>query len=477
MTRSTTVTGTMSDADSLLWTIGSDPVLRPTVVAVALLDRPPCWETVQRRFRDLVTTLPTFRSRPVARPLGLWRPRWVDDGTFELDAHLRRVPAPAPARLRSVLDMAQAMAGSGFDSELSPWEALVVDGLEGGQAALIVKLHHALVDGVGGIAVLLHLLDSERSGPSPDSDRASEERSRARRMGPGKGEGPTWRAYELGPRAVGAPMHRLSGLVGSAAAAASGVVRHPLAHLRAAKSTTTSIAKLLAPSGRPLSELTSGRSTGRWFEVIDLPPNGLRRAARALGGTVNDAFVAGVVMGIGRYHELHAAPIDNLRLLMPINVRSDSQPLAGNHFVPARFVVPVSADPEQCMRDVHRIAGSYKGDPVLALSDLLAAGLDLLPGPVATALWGSMLKGDDFCATNVPGPPFETFLGGARVDRLYAFAPPSGAAMNVSLLTPAGHDCVGVNIDTAAVPDAAKLALCLAEGFEAVLSLSTDSAL
>ena len=158
-------------------------------------------------------------------------------------------------------------------------------------------------------------------------------------------------------------------------------------------------------------------------------------------------------------------------MLMPVNMRGDADAFAGNHFVPARFVVGAARDPAARVRDVHEVAGSWKHAPALGLSDILAAGLNLLPKPLVLSLWGSMLKGDDCCITNVPGPPFETYLAGARVDRIYAFAPPSGAAVNFGLVTPAGRACVGINVDTAAVTDSAKLALCVGEGFEEVLAL------
>ena len=85
-----------------------------------------------------------------------------------------------------------------------------------------------------------------------------------------------------------------------------------------------------------------------------------------------------------------------------------------------------------------------------------------------------MLKGDDFVVTNVPGPPFETYLAGAHVDRFYAFAPASGAAVNVALLTPAGEACVGVNIDTAAIADSDVLVRCLRAGCDEMFTLARE---
>ena len=120
---------------------------------------------------------------------------------------------------------------------------------------------------------------------------------------------------------------------------------------------------------------------------------------------------------------------------------------------------------------MQRITGSWKHAPGLALSEMLAIGLDTVPDSVVTAMWGSMLKGVDVCITNIPGPTLETYLAGARVERMYAFAPPSGAAVNVSLVTSADRVCIGIVVDRAAVPDSPKMATCLADGFEKVLRL------
>ena len=63
------------------------------------------------------------------------------------------------------------------------------------------------------------------------------------------------------------------------------------------------------------------RGFRRAFEVLDLTPQALRLAATAMNGTLNDVFVAAVVRGISRYHQFHGAPVDGLRVLMPVSVR------------------------------------------------------------------------------------------------------------------------------------------------------------
>jgi len=460
--------GTMSDSDALLWTIGRDPVLRTTIVAVMALDRAPRFADVQLRTEELTRTVPRLRSRVLERPLGWGRPRFCEDAHFNLDLHLRRVVLPAPATFRSVLDLAQAMATTSFDPQLPLWESVVVEGIDEGSAAYIVKLHHALVDGVGGIAVLLHLLDRGRrplrerranrpsSSPGGQDDPGSTSvSSDAPVPSPGSADSEAcaiWRSADYFERRAGVSVSLADGI-------------------EKVLATAESAARLLAPARKPISPLMTERSIGRRFEVLDLSLPTLRRAAKVTGGTINDMFVAGIMGGLRRYHELNNVDIESLRALMPVNVRGGEDSLAGNRFVPARFIVPVTDDPAQCVREAQRIAGSWKHAPGLKLSDVVAAGLELLPPPLISAVWGSMLKGDDFCVTNVPGPPFETYLAGSRVERVYAFAPPSGAALNVALVTPAGRACVGINVDDAAVPDSPKLAACLADGFDDVLRL------
>ena len=112
----------------------------------------------------------------------------------------------------------------------------------------------------------------------------------------------------------------------------------------------------------------------------------------------------------------------------------------------------------------------------LSVSDMLATGLSMLPVRVSTALWGQMLKGDDFCITNVPGPPSTAYVAGALIHHIYAFAPNAGAALNVSLISLVGRECVGISMDAAAIADSAKLALCLEEGFAEVFALAEGGA-
>jgi hypothetical protein len=157
---------------------------------------------------------------------------------------------------------------------------------------------------------------------------------------------------------------------------------------------------------------------------------------------------------------------------MPVNVRRPGERTGGNHFVPARFVIPVRADLAECVGEVKGLTRAWKTAPGLALSDVLADGLSMLPAPIARGLWGSMLLGNDFCITNVPGPPFPVSVDGAGLEAIYAVSPPSGAAFNISLVSTAARACITLTTDTTAVSDGAKLAGCIDDGFAEVCSVS-----
>ena len=473
-TRSTLV-GEMSDSDAVLWTVGRDPVLRSPIVAVMLLDEEPDWEVGLDRVERLTVIEPRLRARAVARPYGLGNPQWVDDGRFDLAHHVHQVGAPHPGTFRGVLDLAQLMGMTAFDPELPLWEAVQVGGLDDGRAALIIKIHHSVVDGIAGVGLLLHLLDLERH-PAKPAGRAqpgpTETELSSTEPVPGPITGESHRPWLSG---------RLSSLTRSAIGRAGGVAHlfetavhsalRPVASFGTLETDTLSLARLLAPAPTPLSPILRGRGIGRHFDTIDLNVGTIHDVAHSLGCTMNDVFVAGVLGGVRRYHLLHGSKVEHLRALVPISIRSATDANGGNQFVPVRFVLDADiSDPRKRVHHVQEVMNEWKHNPALELTNAVTSVLSRLPPALTTLLFGSMLKGGDFVATDIPGAPFDTYLAGAQVIGLYAFAPPSGAAVNVAMVTSAGHECIGINLDTVAVADCDAMVECIRAGFEEVLA-------
>jgi diacylglycerol O-acyltransferase / wax synthase len=464
----------MRDADAILWALDRDPLLRSTIVAVGVLDRDPPFERVAEKLEALCARRHHFRSvvTPSSRPWG--RPRWQEVPGFEASSHLAHVRAPLPGDMRGVLDLAQSMGGRPFDPARPLWEAVLVDGMAGGGAAIIIKVHHSVVDGVGGLKVVADILDADREGVL--SRRAAVARTKAERS-PGPGPGARGGIGSPGRRSLVCPQSVLGGALRAAErvprsllGSARETVRDPTGSVGRWLDTVVDSAALVAPSPTPLSPLMQDRSLDRHFETVDLPEADFHRAARLAGVTLNDLFVAGLLRGLSRYHDLHGRPSARLRALMPVSTRRPDDPLETNRFVPARFVLPADlASADAYLDRVPPLLGRWKHSTALPVSDLLTAALDRLPPPVVARVFASMLKGVDFTATDVPGAPVDVYLAGAKVESLLAFPPTAGAALNAGLVTMAGRPSIGITIDPAAVPDPVSMRECLRQGLDEMI--------
>ena len=223
-------------------------------------------------------------GRPVLRPLVPRRAACATPTRPTTASSTRSRPRPPPRR---------------FDRDRPLWEYTLVEGLPDGKAAFVMKVHHSMTDGVGGIKLLMMLLDLERdpppSGPEPDPlplavfspwSVAMHRRRRAARrwcarLRRGRCRRRSPRANEVRRNAVG--------IVSSGAKMATSAVR------------------FLAPATTPASPLLRPRSLGRQVEAFDVPLDDLKRAAKASGVSLNDAFVGAVLGGMHRYHEEHNA--------------------------------------------------------------------------------------------------------------------------------------------------------------------------
>jgi len=453
-----------------MWSIEQDPCLRTTIVAVSLLDRSPDWDRLRARMTEACISVPRLRQRVVETPLRFGPPRWQTDDGFDLGFHLRRVVVPWPCDVRALLDLTAPIAMGAFDKDRPLWEFTLVEGLDGGHAAFVQKVHHSFTDGVGAVALARLLLDTERD-PAPH-------RHRAHHAGTGA-DGHTddhRTGLESIIDSITADLRRTAGLSLRGARALPGMatraITDPVGALTSAVRDVRSIGKLVAPVTRPLSPAMVERGLSRRLDCFDIPTDALRAAGHVADGSLNDAFLASVAGGMRRYHDAVGAPTASLRVTMPINLRRPDDPAGSNRFTPARFQLPIdSPDPVERMRRLGELARGWRSEPALPLSDAIAGVLGRLPVAASTSIFGSMLKGIDFVATNVPGLRAPAYLAGAEVTREYAFAPPSGAAFSVALLSHGDQCCLGINADLAAVPDPELLTSCLREGFEEVVAV------
>lgn len=457
----------LSDSDALMWRIEADPVLRSPIVVVGLLDRAPSRSALLAALERAAAQIPRLRQR-VAVVGG--RLSWVDDEAFAVEHHLRWTAVDGGG-VASVLAVAAPDAAAAFDTARPLWQLTVVTGLDGldglggggaadgpaGRAGFVLRFHHTISDGVGAIGLAEHLFDEQRR-PSPAAEPAPEPAAAAAAGEPA----PLRRAGELAVAAVSGTA-RLTGRA----------VTDPLGVAGEGVRTARSIVRMLAPTGPPLSPIMLERGLDRHLHVLEVPFDELAEAAHAAGGTVNDAFLAAVGGALHDYHLALGAPVRAVRVTMPISLRTAADEPGGNRFTPGRFVLPID-DPDPARRA--QLAGSIvrgiRAEPAVGLTSVLATALNRLPGPVVTSAFGAMLRSMDVDAVDVPGLRRPAFFAGAKVERLWAFAPPTGAAMSITLLSHGEVAAIGLATDDAAVSDPDLLVGCLDSSFGDVLSLA-----
>lgn len=450
----------MRNSDAFTWHMEHDPTLRSTVVTIMLFDGPPDWDVLVSRLGRIARDLPMFRQRVVSSPPPA-PPRWELDPDFDLDWHVRRVTAPAPGTLDTVVEMARRAEMSDFDRARPLWQATLVEGLEKGRTALLFKLHHALTDGVGGVQIAMTLFDLSADVVSPEP---LPELERAGRHGPLEGYKQAAR-YDAG---VLATVTRTA-LV-TAPRAALGFLRNPARQARAVAGTTASIYRTVRPINRTGSPLMRNRSLVRHLSVHAVPLAGLKSAAKANGGKLNDAFLAAIAGGLRRYHDKHGVEVGDLHVCMPVDIRGTDDGPGGNRITLMRFDLPVGqiVDPAERIRETHARAAFVRQERSLPHTQLIAGALNLVPR------WyiASILRHVDFLASDVPGIPVPVYLGGAKLLAQYPFGPTIGAAVNVTLMSYVDTCAIGIDVDTGAIPDPEVLHDCLVAGFDEVLGVA-----
>src|SRR6201987_3774696 len=161
----------LSPLDYLLHRGEAYPATRSAFLNLEILDGPADWGRLREAMDRASRVVIRMRQKVVIPPLPTTPPRWVVDPDFDLAYPLRRVALPAPGTLRQLLDLAELTLQSPLDTSRALWEAIYVEGLEGGQgvrSALLTKLSHAVTDGLGGIALLEEVYDTERDrAPRP----------------------------------------------------------------------------------------------------------------------------------------------------------------------------------------------------------------------------------------------------------------------------------------------------------------------
>lgn len=387
--------------------------------------------------RERVELAAVFRRKLFDSPLNLNHPMWVEDTEFDLEHHVHRIAVPSPGGREDLAELCAHFAGQPLDRSRPLWEMYVIEGLADGGVAVLLKMHHASVDGVSGANLLTYL-----AGVEPDSPRPR----------PGKGgrtnqQPPSTLALVLDSAAAAA--HRPVQLV-KLLPGLLGLVPRWIGRSLQGKGMAT---PFTAPRTPFNGTITGHRAVA--YTQVDLAE--VKAVKNAFGVTVNDVVLAMVAGALRRFlAERGQLPDDPLLATVPVSVHERSARERGSNKVSALFAslpthlaepaarVFAIAESNRRSKEHHRTIDAdmlqdwaqFAAPTTLGLAVRAYSALRLAEKhPVVHNL----------VVSNVPGPPMPLYLLGARVTGLYPLGPVfHGAGLNITVLSNAGRVHVGL---------------------------------
>jgi diacylglycerol O-acyltransferase / wax synthase len=406
-------------------------------------------DALAQRFR----AIPRFCQRVAQVPFGLDRPVWVDAGGFDAERHIRRAVVAAPGGRDELFELAGALASTKLAHDRPLWECWVLERPEGGLAALLIKNHHALFDGVGGLERMQAMFDLSADGPGAPPKAAE-----------AAGEAAVPDAAEL--------------LVRSAV---RGLLVQPVETLKVARQ----LVRQAVPAGRmlfgghrptlgldaPASPFAGRISRERVVAGARLSLPLIMQIRRKADVKVNDVLLAVVGSALRRYlsdrERLPAAP---LVANVAVSTRSPHEPPdVGNKY--GVMFVTLGSDVEDPVERLESIrAGSVTAKRLAeALAQHRETSVSAVGPPVIVDILARLYRAAGLDAhvplignvgvSNVAGPPARLFVCGAAVENIFVFGPLMlNSVVNFTAVSNNDGMDVGITSSPAVVPDVSELA-------------------
>jgi diacylglycerol O-acyltransferase len=380
---------------------------------------------------DLVRDMARFTAPtdPLNRQVGTgWQgfwPRWESVHDVEIEKHVHRWTLPIPGGQQQLEGLVSDLHSTRLDRSRPLWEVHVVDGLAGNRFAIYAKFHHSLVDGVGAIRVL-------QSAFSTDSS--------TRDMPP------VW-AYRAPTKKAGRPRRNARSRARDLFSATCAVAANTFAGAQ------------IRPYSAPRSVLNTAISAQRTIMTLSLDLGRLRRLADAIGGTINDAYVAVCTTALRRFLlDIDQLPHRPLTATLPVSVRPTDGDDLGNAitFAFASLATDVAGARERTMRVMQSIAQARARLSPLR-KDVVDAYTVLTMAPfIVCQMVGLGAKGPpmfNLAISNIRGPDETLYYNGSAVLAIYPVSLlETGQALNITAVSYAGRLNVTITACAARLP-------------------------
>ena len=403
---------------------------QPLHVGVLMLFEPPAGAPrdfaaqLAEKLRQSTKAAPPFNWRLVRRNgLHYWR----EDGDFDLAHHFVHLALPAPGRIRELLAMVSRLHGGHLDRAYPLWRIYLIEGIEDGRIAVYVKIHHAVVDGVAGIRLLVKCMAT------------SVEES--------LGLPPFWAVETMKSdtaQALPVPTPAAGGIAAMRSLAREGVksVMPVLRELRRSIDDYRAGNPNLVMGGQAPRCLFNEQVSGtRRFAAQSYSMSRIKAVARAFDATSNDVILAMCGGALRRYlAEVDTLPDAPLIAGVPVSVRRRGSRAAGNEvaFTLTHLATNLE-DPRQRLVAI-KDCMDYNKERMQKLSpgQLTAyAATMLMPGALNSLLRRNPDKTlGNVVISHVPGPRQDMYWQGARLSGLYPLSLIiDGGALNITVVS------------------------------------------
>jgi WS/DGAT/MGAT family acyltransferase len=400
-------------------------------------------EKLSERIAARLHLAPRFRQLVAPAPLG--EPIWVDDPDFRLDRHVTVAREPVRGR-RELERLAGGFLSQQLDRRRPLWQIVVVPRAGPGRAALVGKVHHAMVDGVAAVELGTLLFDLAPDAALPD---------------PG--------AWE--PEPIETPLRiAVDALADSAldqfraARRVASMGIRPRSTLRVAETMRRAALSFAEDVVRPAPPSFVNAEIGprRALVTERVSLARLERIKRTREAKLNDVVLAIVTGALRRYAALTDTDPQPLRAMVPVSVRAAADaPAEGNRITFAFVDLPLEeADPSRRLAIVCERTRELKRSGRIAGSDALLRSMVQLPGFLKerAARLAASPRMYNLAVSNVPGPRVPLYAAGALVESIHPVIPTSdGHAIAIGVLTYRDSLHFAAYVDPDALPDAAEL--------------------
>jgi diacylglycerol O-acyltransferase / wax synthase len=391
-------------------------------------------DAVRRRVEPRLHLVPRFRQVLYRPSFMLGWPVWVDAHSFDIADHVRVFPLPTSAGEAQLLAVCEQLRRQRLDPARPLWQLWLLPGLPGQQVGLFVRMHHAIADGVAGVAALGALLDVAADAPTPAA--------------------PPWTPV---PMPAAAELFRdnlrwrRQGLDRTLSHLA-----HPVGTAQQLRSDWPAWREIFAEQRAPRTSLNRSIGADRNLALIGSRLDLAKQIAHAHGAKVNDVVLTAVAEGLRELMRSRGEPADELvlRAMVPVSLHQEQTGQARGN-LDGMIVVPLPLAEPDPIRLLHLVAAETAERKNRAHPQAMSTGIFRLTAARRAVTWlSSRQRRFSLLVTNVPGPPVPLYLAGAPLLAAFPVVPLIGnQTLNVGVLSYAGQLNLTAVADGDACPD------------------------